>query len=330
MSNTVKWGIMGCGNIARKFAEAVQIIDEADLTAAASRTEEKARDFAGKFNIPKAYGSYEAMVNNKDIDAIYVATPHNYHLENTRLCLEHDKAVLCEKPMTVNAEETEEIINLAREKDIFVMEAMWTRFLPAIRDAKRTIEEGAIGAIKSLRADFSFSSGRGLDSRVFNPDLAGGALLDVGIYPITFASIIKNELPEVIKSIADIGESGVDYSSAYLFRYKDGILAQLNASVVFNGTKDAYVFGENGFLRIPMFWQSTSFEIHPYDGESNIREFPFESNGFEYEIREASQCIIEGRSESHVHPLQQTLSIMKTMDEMRKQWGLVYPFEKGR
>ena len=181
--------------------------------------------------------------------------------------------------------------------------------------------------MRAIHVDFSFKSSKLIERRVFAKDLAGGALLDVGIYPITMASIVAGSKPRYAKGSAIIGETGVDYQSSYLLNYDSGIIANLSASIIYTGSKEAIITGDNGFIRIPLFWQSESIELHVNDQEPVVMDLPFDKNGFEYEIREASECILQGKTESEVHPVQQTLDIMEIMDKIRARWGLKYPFE---
>jgi len=325
--NKIKWGILGCGNIAKRFAGAFDAVDQGVLVAGASRSLEKAQEFCNTHNIPTAYGSYEELLANPEIDAIYVATPHSLHPDHVLMSFDRGKAVLCEKPLTVNAHQTTELQLAAEKKGLFLMEAMWTRFLPTIRQAQKWVSTGVLGQIRSIQVDFSFKSNKSLESRVFNPELAGGALLDVGIYPITMASIITNEYPKEIHSSAVLGQGNVDYQSAYLLKYENGTIAQLSAALTFNGSKEAVITGDNGYIRIPLFWQSESIELHLIDKEPEIHSLPFDKNGFEYEIREACDCIQKGQLQSKIHPVSQTLEIMEIMDKIREDVGIKYPFE---
>jgi predicted dehydrogenase len=327
MMNTIKWGVLGCGNIARRFCEAFVVVDNAEVVAAASRSIDKATEFCNAHRIPKAYGSYEELLGDDSVDAVYVATPHSHHEEQVMMCFDHGKAVLCEKPLTVNGDQTRRLQLAAQEKGLFLMEAMWTRFLPTIDQLEQWLSQEVLGKVHSVNVDFSFLSNRPLESRVFNPDLAGGALLDVGIYPITLAMIVAGTTPRYIKGTAIMGETGVDVQSSYLLNFESGIIANLSAAVSFTGSKEAIITGDRGFIRIPLFWQSQTIELHLHDHKPQILDLPFLKNGFEYEIIEASDCIQNGRTESSRHPLQQTLDVMDIMDTLRNRWGLKYPFE---
>lgn len=326
--NEVNWGILGCGGIANKFAVSLLALNSGKLAACASRTIEKAGEFADRHRIEKRYSTYNDLVNDPGIDAIYIATPHNFHYEQTKLCLEHGKHVLCEKPFTVNAAQASELTALAKEKNRFLMEGVWTRFLPAVQKLKELLAEGVIGEVKTVRADFCFASGCGPEHRLLNPDLAGGALLDVGIYPIHFASIIFGKQPIRIQSSAVIGKTGVDEISFYLFEYGNGKTAQLSSSVTTQAPVDAIVSGEQGYIRIPHFLGAKTLEIRRKGAEPETLEFPCpDMEMFKYEIAHAMECIAAGKTESEILPHSETLAILKTMDALRAEWGLKYPGE---
>jgi len=325
MPDTIKWGIIGCGRIAQKFARCIKDVEGAELAAVASATPGKAQAFAGEFGVDSAYGSYDELVNRKDIQAVYVATTHNFHYENAKLALEHDKPVLCEKSITVAAWEAEELVKLARERDLFLMEAMWTRFLPAICQVREWLADGVIGKLRQIRADFGFNAPYDVEGRMYNKALAGGALLDAGIYPISFASMIAGT-PETIEAMAEIGATGVDEQSFYLFHYKNRAIAGLSATVCAPIEVVAKIIGSEGTITIPQFLKADSVQLHRYkDGETIRKSFPYpEGQGFEFEIQEAVDCIREGKPESPVMPLDETISIMQTMDTIRRKIGLVY------
>ena len=327
MKSRTRWGIIGAGGIARKMATALNSISgEAELLAIGSRTQEKADTFGEQFGIPRRYACYEALAADADIDIVYVATPHNYHKDTSLLCLEHGKPVLCEKPIAVNAREAEELIRAAREKRLFLMEAMWTRFLPIMGRFREALGEGVIGEVRAIYADFGFRGGWNPEGRWLNPNLAGGALLDVGCYPISFAHWILGA-PSRIVSLAHIGETGVDEQNAVVLGYDHGQLAIVPSAVRTTMIGEAHVMGTEGAIRLHRHWWCGSrMTIVTPAGEETI-EAPYEFNGFECQARAAMRCLREGRLESETMPLDESLAIMRTMDEIRKQWGLKYPFE---
>lgn len=320
------WGILGAGSIAAKFVADLKKLSDARLLGVGSRSMAKAVGFAGTHGVERAYGSYLELVNDPDVDVVYVATPHPFHKEHTTLCLRHGKAVLCEKPMAVNATEVREMVDCAREEGVFLMEAMWTRFLPAIRKVKGWIGEGRIGRVRMLSADFGFRIGWNPDGRLLNPYLAGGALLDVGVYPISLASMVFGGPPSEIQAAAHIGETGVDEQSAMLFRYEDGALALLSCAVRTNTPQEAHIRGTDGSIHIPNFWQASSAALNDSEQEPLSVSHPA---GYQYEAAEVMACLRGGRRESALMPLDESASIARTMDQVRAIIGLIYPMERA-
>ncbi|MHA1730127.1 MAG: Gfo/Idh/MocA family protein [Promethearchaeota archaeon] len=328
----VNWGIIGSGNIAHSFAQGLSLISEANLEAAASKSG-KAQKFINIHNGKSAYGgesAYKDLVNDPNVEIIYVATTHNFHYENILLCLEHGKPVLSEKPFTINAKQAEKIIKIARKKDLFVMEGMWSRFLPCmvrLRELLDNEKENIIGEVKHVKADFGFTMPFDPEHRAFNPNLAGGALLDLGIYCISLASMIFKQPPEKIKSSAYLGETGVDEQSYYLFEYKDGQTAMLSSSNRVLMPHRAIIAGTKGFIEIPNFSRPNKLEIWIQGRKMQTEKVPFEPKGFQYETIEVMKCLEAGKIESEIMPLDETLEIMKTMDSLRAQWDFKYPEE---
>ncbi|MEZ4852123.1 MAG: Gfo/Idh/MocA family oxidoreductase [Bacteroidia bacterium] len=327
MTHSFRWGILATGNIATKFALGLQTLSDTTIQAVGSRNLPSAQSFADQFNIPNVHSSYEALAKDPEVDAIYVANPHPYHLESTLLCLENGKPVLCEKPMAINYAETQQMVNKAREKGLFMMEAMWTRFMPAIVELRKLLDSGIIGEVKMLTADFGFYSDWEPEHRRYNPDLAGGALLDVGIYPLAFAYMIFKNDPVHVSSFADIGETGVDEQSAYLLGYKNGAIARLSSSVRHQTAKEAQIHGTKGMIHVPLFWRADQLTIQLHDQEPETRHFPYESSGLQFEAIEAMNCIRNGELESKIMPLSETLRLAKLMDDFRAEWGMKYPGE---
>lgn len=327
MERAIRWGILGPGNIAHRFAEGLSVLPDARLIAVGSRSREKAEKFASRFNIPHRHGSYVDLANDPDVDAIYVSTPHPFHKESSILCLKAGKAVLCEKPLAVNAREVKEIIACARESKRFLMEAMWTRFLPVTVKVREWLAEGAIGEVRMLTADFGFRSGWNPEGRLLNPELAGGGLLDVGVYTIAMAYMVFGVPPSRIASVAHIGETGVDEQATMLLGYDAGQLALLSCAIRTNVPQDAKILGTEGSIHIPDFWHATSATLHAAGKDAQRVEMPFVGNGYNYEAAEVSACLREGKLESDIMPLNESLSIMETMDKIRAQWGLKYPME---
>jgi dihydrodiol dehydrogenase / D-xylose 1-dehydrogenase (NADP) len=322
-----KWGILGTGWIASQFARDLAYAADAELVAVGSRTKESANKFAEEFAVPRAWGSYEELANDSGVDAIYVATPHPAHRENVMTCLRAGKAVLCEKPFTVNSKETEEMIACARENNVFLMEAMWTRFLPAIRQVRQWLSEQRIGEVRLVEADFGFRADINPEGRLFNLHLGGGSLLDAGIYPVSFASMILGARPAKILSTAHIGETGVDEQFTAIFEYESGSAASLSGAIRLGLTNEAFIFGTKGHIHIPSFLAAKSASLYVNGQDAETFTDDRESLGYAFETEEVGRCLRAGLKESEIMPLEESLQIMQLMDDMREQWGLRYPSE---
>lgn len=327
MSEHVNWGIIGTGNIASIFAKDLKLVPDAKFLAVGSRSLDTANDFGDKFGAERSYSSYAELAADPDVDIIYIATPHTYHFENTRICLNNNKAVLCEKPFMVNARQAKEIINLARQKNRFIMEAMWTRFLPLMDVLKILISSGEIGDLMSVQADFCFHNNFDINSRLFNPGLAGGALLDVGVYPVMLAHTFLGN-PNSIKAVATIGQSGVDESICAILNYDHGKSAVIQSSVSYSSPTEAVLSGTKGYIKVNRRWfEMNSLTVHR-DGENpEIIEKSYEGRGFHFEIKEAQRCLKNGEIESPLMPHSNTLQVMEILDQIREKIGLKYPFE---
>jgi predicted dehydrogenase len=318
---------MGTGAIARKFASDLVALPGAKLLAVGSRSQTKADDFGREFNLTRCYPSYEELVGDSEVDAIYVATPHSCHKDNTLLALSANKPVLVEKPFAINAREAEVVIRAARDKQLLVMDAMWTRFVPLYVRLRELLREGTVGPIQSIRADFGFQTDPATHPRLFDPSLGGGALLDVGVYPISLASMVLGS-PVRVSSEARMGATGVDEHDAMVFAHQHGQLALLACAITLNTSLDAMLIGERGSIWIhPPFWKAKSMTLTREDGRQELLEFPFEGLGYQFEAIEFMDCLRSGRVESEIMPLDESLSIMKILDLLRKQWGLKYPMD---
>ncbi len=333
MDNTqkLKWGIMGAGNIAKTMADALKINPNCQLCAVASKSPSKARMFADENGIENAY-TYQKIVNSREIDVIYVATTHNFHFDNTRLALEHSKHVLIEKPFTVNAREARELVRKAREKNLFLMEAMWVRFLPSLKSLKNKIQNHEIGEVKVFNISFGGFVSPEYEKRLKDPALAGGVTLDMGIYPISFVCYLLGELPIEIKSMTCFSDLGVDEISNYMFRFPSGCLANISTSYNLMMRNEAKIYGSRGFIEFPQFGAGERFTIFKHGGTNKIKDTievleKNHSNGFIYQVEEVVRCIQEGKLESKIMPLNETIGIMEVMDKMRGEWGFSYPFE---
>jgi predicted dehydrogenase len=323
----IRWGILGTGWIANDFAAALTTMPDAVVQAVGSRTRERAEAFAGKFGIPNRHGSYEALVGDESIDIVHIATPHPFHREHALLALRHGKAVLCEKPFTLNAAEAKTVIDCARDRGLFLMEALWGRFVPGQTKVRELLARNAIGRVQSLTA--SFASKKEFDSlnRYFNPALGGGALLDVGVYPLNLASMVFGA-PSEVHGVAHIGQTGVDEYMAAVLQYSGGGIATVNASIVNRSPREALIMGSEGYIKIHSTLSNPpAVTLGRHDEKEEVFDTRYEGWGFVYEAAEAMRCLRAGLTESPVMPLDETWQIMRTMDTLRGQWGLMYPGE---
>jgi predicted dehydrogenase len=322
-----RWGILGLGNIARSFANGLKSVPEADLYAVGSRSQEKAEKFGAEFGATRRYGSYQALADDPNVDAIYIATPHPSHAADSLLALDAGKATLTEKPFTINAAEARSVVTRSQEKNVFLMEAMWTRFTPVMVQIRELISEGAIGEVRIVEADFGFHAGFDPASRLFNPELGGGALLDVGVYTISLASMLLGT-PVEVTGLAHLGESGVDEESAFVFKYQNGALANLSTAIRVNTAHTALIYGTSGRIAVESpWWNPRKFTLYQNGKDPEVLTPETIGNGYNYEAIEVDRCVREGKIESEVLPHSETISILETMDKLRAQWGLVYPQE---
>lgn len=327
MQEKIRWGIIATGGIAGQFATGLKSLPGAQLLAVGSRSRENADKFAQKHGIPRAYASYEELTGDPDVDVVYIATPHTFHKENSLLCLKKGKAVLCEKPFTINAREAREVVDLAREKKLFLMEAMWTRFLPAMVKLRQLLTDGAIGEPRMLFADFGFRARFDPQHRLFNPALGGGSLLDVGIYPLSLSSMIFGS-PSRISAHACFCDIGVDEQAAIILKHGQGQLSLLSCALRTPTPQEVTLMGTEGKMKIHSPWWHGDRMTLSVDGKDDeLIELPYEGNGYNCEAAEVMNYLREGRLESDIMPLDETLSIMKTMDAIREQCGLKYPME---
>jgi len=324
----VKWGILGAGVIAEKVAGAIKEYPHAELSGVGSRNIEKAQAFADRVCVEKAYGSYEDLCKSNDIDVVYIATPHTFHKEHTLLALRNGKHVLCEKPFALNKADSEEMIQEARSRGLFLMEAMWTCVMPGMIKLKQLLKDGIIGKINLVEADFGFQAPYCSDSRLFNPNLGGGALLDVGIYPLTFA-LCTIGYPEEASATASIGRTGVDELSVYNLKYKNGLIANLKASITQQTECTAKIYGSEGTISIPSEWWLME-KITVTNGQVKEIDTSYDCNEYYFEIEEVTRCIQKGLTESPNLPHKWTLNMMSLMDELRKDMNLTYPQEVNK
>ncbi len=324
----VRWGILGTGAIARQFVQGLNSVPEAQVLAVGSRSSASAQEFADRRSIPRRHASYDDLASDPDVDVVYIATPHPFHAENATLCLEAGKAVLCEKPFCVNAAEAERVVELAREKRLFIMEGMWTRFFPLMEEVRRLVSAGAIGEVRMLNVDFGFRADLDPASRLFDQRLGGGALLDVGVYCVSFAAMILGR-PSGSVGISHLGETGVDEQASVVLEHEGGRLANLSIGIRTTTPQEATIMGTEGYVRIHApWWRPKSMTIHRPGEESETVDAPVSGNGFNYEAAEVMRCLEAGKTESDIMPLDETISVMRTMDSIRAAWGLRYPGEE--
>jgi len=314
----VRWGIVSTGRIAHSFASDFEYVKNGKLTAVASRNSSTAAAFASEYDIANVYGSYRELFESDQVDAVYIATPHTLHLMNILNALDAGKAVLCEKPFTVNSLECERVIKRADETGIFVMEAMWTYFLPAIQKAKKWVEEGRIGQLRHIKADFGypqlpFDAAR----REYDKDLAGGCLLEMGIYPIALAWLFSGEDPIDVQVQSNLAPNGVEDDVSILFRYQDSF-ATLGTSFRCKLQNWAYIIGDEGYIAIPDFWRASECYLHELDTQVDLFKDNRRSIGLNYETDAASAAIRSSEKEVADMPLSTTLTFQRHIDLVRQ------------
>ncbi len=326
MSKPFAVGIIGTGHIAAKMALTLRDMDGVELHAVASRRQETADEFASLWGAKRAYGSYEAMLDDPEVELVYIATPHTLHAENSLACIRKGKPVLCEKPFTVNAREAEEVLNLSREKGVFVTEAIWTRYMPMSRTINEVLASGVIGAPMMLSANLGYPNSH--KERLRYPALAGGALLDVGLYAINFASMVfGTEIESIVSSCTKL-DTGVDAQNGILITFDGGRMAVLSSSIVAKTDRQGIISGERGHIIVGNINNPESITVVDNDYRRVARyEQPAQITGFEYQVRASIDAIRGGQTETPFMPHAETLRIMRLMDGLREEWGLKYPFE---
>jgi len=343
MSETrvIRWGILSTGRIAADFATAMKHVPHSQIVAVASRTVDSARAFAAKFGIQHAYGNYEELLQDKNVEIVYIGSPHPSHFDNIMMCLKHGKHVLCEKPLTLNSKEAIQCVELARKQKLFMMEAMWTRFFPAVQKVQEIVKSGEIGDIKAVQVSFGFFN-PGTVERLVDPALGAGAILDIGVYGVAFASMIFGGKAERITALGDLNPNGgFDDQVGIVLGFKHGQLAILTHAMTAEFAKECYVVGTKGRVKIcEPFWCPEKINIYKKDQkEKKVLNFPLpnagsdhynftNSVGLSFEISHVNAQIRAGRTESDVMSLDESLEIMRIMDKARELVGCVYPQEK--
>lgn len=319
----IRWGIMGPGKIARKFAGDLREVSQTELHGVASRDKGRAEAFGTEHNAVKAYGNYEALARDPNVDAVYIATPHALHHQYSLLCLSHGKAVLCEKPLAMNARQVEEMIAASKARKVLLMEAMWTAFLPHFQAAMQKVREGALGEIKSIEADFGFHSPYAPAARLFNKQLGGGSLLDIGIYPL-FLSLSMLGMPVSMEARASFFENGADSSCTMHLKYQNKAEARLHSTLLKETPTVAIIRGSTGTMTIhSRFHESSSFAI---EKEGKMEKFTFtnKGTGFVHEIEHFCHLLREGKAESPVMSFDKSRQLIDLMDAVREKIALQY------
>lgn len=322
-----KVGIIGAGWIAEKMAAALAPLEDYCVYAIASRSIDKAKSFAERWDVEKAYGSYEDMVTDKDVDLVYIATPHSHHFPHAMLAVNAGKPVLVEKAFTANAAQAEELIAAARAKGLFITEAIWTRYMPLSHKVREIMESGMIGKPRLLTATLSYMME--FKERILRPDLCGGALLDLGVYALNFARMYFGT--DIVKTVSNchVGPTGVDLQECISLSFADGKMANLQAGTLCLNDRQGIINGTEGYIRVDNINCPEVVEVYRnYElVERHVKPDDM-VNGYEYQVVECRRCIEEGLVESPMMPHDETISIMKQMDQLRKEWGVVYPMDK--
>ncbi|MDB5022926.1 MAG: afr 2 [Mucilaginibacter sp.] len=328
----IRWGILGTGRIARKFASDLQLAEDAILIAVGSRSQQSADEFNKEFPVQYCHYSYLALAQNPEVDVIYIATPHNLHYQNTLLCLQHNKSVLCEKPFAINSRQAIEMINIAKEKKLFLMEALWTKFHPHYIKMQEMIRQGLLGEIKAVLVNFGFRPTPPVPARLFDPALGGGTVMDIGIYNVFIAMSVLGK-PDYIDAIMTPASTGVDEQCAILFRYKNGALAQLFSTFSSNLATEADICGTEGRIRLTSRFYEPSSTIEFYKEKADKKQIiPVTKEpgfGYQYETRHVNDCLRQGLTESNMVSFADTLLLIETLDKIRKAAGIHYPDDVG-
>ncbi|MEJ7646823.1 MAG: Gfo/Idh/MocA family oxidoreductase [Chryseolinea sp.] len=326
----IRWGILGCGKIANKFAADLKLVEGAMLMAVASRDAERSKAFADLYGAPLAFSSYEEMARSQDVDVIYIATPHGLHHEHAMLCIRHRKAVLCEKAFALNSTQVQEMIGAAQQHKVFLMEAFWTKFIPQYRQVDSIVSSGAIGEIRMVQADFGFLAAEPTPQRFFDPALGGGALLDIGIYPVFMATSLIGR-PTRINALMNAYPSGVDKQIAMQFKYDNGALAVLSASFEAETPVEATIMGSKGFVRMQARFHNASSKVELTLGKEPAQVVDVhteEGVGYQFEARHVTECLQQQLIESPIMKHSDSLLLMETLDRIREQCRITYPADR--
>ncbi len=322
---TYRYGIIGPGRIATSYCKALQRCERVTIHAVASRDEQRAREFAQQFGAVKAYNNYKALVEDPEVDVVYIATPHSFHAEQVLLCLRHHKPVVCEKPLTLDAATVSLLVKASQENKTFLMEGMWSRFNPTVRKAKELIDAGVVGEVKHLTADFGFQKPYDPNTRLYDMSLGGGSILDVGVYPLFLALFLFGR-PHHIDTSASLAPTGADESCAFTLRYNSGTIAQLFSSMVVETRKDAIINGTKGAIVIHTPWyKSMGLTVLRTGVPEEKVNLPYPGNGFEFQVDEVTRCLDRGWIESDLMSHEFMIMKAEVSDEILRQSGVVYP-----
>lgn len=324
----VRFGIVGTGTIAHRFANAIKNVPHAELAAVASRTKDNAEKFGDEFDIPIRFDSYEKMAQSDAIDAAYIAVPHSGHIGCSCLMMNNGKHVLCEKPMAVNTAEAEEMFRCAKENNVLLMEAMWARLVPGTVKMLELVKKGVLGDILGVEGKFCYTMDEDeMDHHVFKPEHGGGSLLDVGVYGLNFASWYLGKEVEKINAQSDV-YNGVDSHTCAILKYKSGAIADVSSAILLRKPNEGYIYGSKGYAHLRRFYAPQEIELYLNSGETETIPTPYAGNGFEEQIAHFCECVSLGLKQSPVVTPEQTLYITRQMDEIRKMTGVVYPQDK--
>ncbi|MBS5934993.1 MAG: Gfo/Idh/MocA family oxidoreductase [Clostridiales bacterium] len=323
----MKFAILGAGNIAQTMANTISKMNGIESYAVASRDIGKATEFATKNGFEKAYGSYEELVQDDEVELVYIATPHSHHYAHARLCIEHGKPVLCEKAFTANAKQAKEILSLAKEKKVFITEAIWTRYMPSRERIQAVIDSGIIGDVTSVTANLGYAIGQ--VERLVKPELAGGALLDLGVYPINFACMVLGSNYSEVSSTAIITDTGVDSMNTITLSYADGKMASLHSTFMARTNRMGIISGTQGYMEIQNINNCEEIRVYNSNDELLKKEtFKDQITGYEYQVEACVEAMKNGLLECPQMPHAETIKVMELMDSLRKEWGVIYPWDE--
>jgi predicted dehydrogenase len=327
----IRWGILGCGRIAKKFASDLQLVENAQLVACGARHKLSADSFAHEFDVRNVHYSYESLVADNEVDVVYVATPHSHHCEHTLLCIENNKAVLCEKAFAINYNQAKKMIDAARAKNVFLMEAVWTKFLEPFAKVKQMIDRGLLGELKSMLLNFGFKAPENAPQRLLDPTLGGGTILDIGIYNV-FTTLFFLGKPDSITASATLTSENVDEQCAVTFNYNDGKIAQLFSTFLSDTGTEADICGTKGRIRLTSRYYTPFTTIEYYTGKQETKQIidldiSEKGFGYEHEAKHVCECLEKGLTESPVITHADSLLLMETLDKIRKEAGIIYPVD---